>query len=64
VLSELGMHTVLAAAARDDQGAWLVELYADAATAALEPLEPVLRLLVAEAVRGGHAFPTGARAVA
>ena len=64
VLTEFGMQAVLAVAARDDQGTWLVELYADGATAPLEPLEPVVRLLVAEAVRGGRSFPTGARAVA
>ena len=64
ILAELGMTAVLAAAARDDHGAWLVELYADAGTAPLEPLGPVVRLLVAEAVRGGHAAPAGAQAVA
>ena len=55
-LAQFGLVAVLAAAARDDDGGWLVEVYADADTVPLEPLEPVARLLVAEAVRGGRSF--------
>jgi hypothetical protein len=51
-LAQFGLVAVLAAAARDDEGGWLMEVYADASTVPLEPLEPVARLLVAEAVRG------------
>ena len=54
MLREFGMDAVLAAAASGAHGAWLVEIYADSDTAPLEPLEPAVRLLVAEAVRGNR----------
>ena len=64
VLREFGLQAVLAAAATGTHGGWLVELYADADTAPLEPFEPVVRLLVAEAVRGGRGVVAASRAVA
>ena len=50
------MSSVVAAAApQDDEGSWLVEIYADGATQPVESAEAALRLLVAEAVRGASA---------
>ncbi len=43
---------VAAAGTERGEGAWLVELYADGATRPLADIEGLLRLLVAEAVRG------------
>jgi diguanylate cyclase (GGDEF)-like protein len=55
LLAEWGMTGVLAAGVADPHlGGWLVELYADGATAELEAVEPALRLLVAEAVRAAR----------
>jgi diguanylate cyclase (GGDEF)-like protein len=64
VLREFGMRSVLAAAADNAHGSWLVEIYADPDTAPLEPVEPALRLLVAEAVRGTRRALAPAQAVA
>jgi diguanylate cyclase (GGDEF)-like protein len=57
LLDSWGLTAVLAAAGADDRGAWLVEIYADERTAALDQAEPALRLLVAEAVRGAAGEP-------
>jgi diguanylate cyclase (GGDEF)-like protein len=55
LLVDWGMTGVLAAGVTDPHiGGWLVELYADGATAELEAVEPALRLLVAEAVRAAR----------
>jgi diguanylate cyclase (GGDEF)-like protein len=64
VLREFGMHAVLASAAHDPHGSWLLEVYADERTLPLEPLEPAVRLLVAEAVRGSRRSLAPAQAVA
>jgi diguanylate cyclase (GGDEF)-like protein len=53
LLAEWGMAGVVAAAApQPEEGAWLVELYADGATRSLGAVESALRLLVAQAVAG------------
>ena len=64
MLSEFGMDAVLAAAASGAHGSWLVEIYADSDTAPLEHVEPAVRLLVAEAVRGNRRALAAAQAVA
>ena len=64
VLREFGMRSVLAGAATGANGSWLLEIYADAQTLPLEPLEPAVRLLVAEAVRGSRKPLSPAQAVA
>ena len=51
LLRSFRMSALLAAAAPTDEGSWLVEIYADDTAVALEEAEPVVRLLVAEAVR-------------
>ena len=48
---ELGMADVLLAAAADGRGAWLLEIYGDAASADLSLADGVLRLLCDHAVR-------------
>jgi hypothetical protein len=58
LLAKWGMTGVLAAGIScDAAGGWLIELYADAATAPLECAEGALRLLVAEAIRGARPVP-------
>jgi diguanylate cyclase (GGDEF)-like protein len=54
LLIELGMTDVVLAAAADGRGAWLIEIYGDAASADLSAVDGVLRLLCDHAVR-----PTG-----
>jgi diguanylate cyclase (GGDEF)-like protein len=51
LLEEWGMTDVLAAAASDGRGAWLLEIYGDAGSADLPLADPALRLLTAHAVR-------------
>ena len=50
LLLRLGVTAVLGASVTDAGGAWLVELVADADTLPLDTVEPVVRLLIAEAV--------------
>ena len=50
LLAEFGLHGVLAAAAADAEGVWLVEVFADAETLSLAGVEAAARLLVTEAV--------------
>ncbi len=50
LLVEFGLHGVLAAAAADAEGVWLLEVFADAETLPLQSVEAAARLLVAEAV--------------
>jgi hypothetical protein len=52
ILEEVGFPTGILAAAPSAHGAWLVELYGDEMTLDLALVEPYVRLLVAEAVRG------------
>ena len=52
LLLSFGMTAVLAAAAPAEGRSWLVEIYADGSSSALEDAELTVRLLVAEAVRG------------
>jgi diguanylate cyclase (GGDEF)-like protein len=52
ILEEVGFATAIAAAAPSPHGAWLVELYGDEMTLDPAVVEPYVRLLVAEAVRG------------
>jgi diguanylate cyclase (GGDEF)-like protein len=59
VLHRTGHHALVAAAVVDAGAAWLVELYADTATGAVETVAAELRLLCAEAVRGLPARPSG-----
>ncbi|MFN8223255.1 MAG: diguanylate cyclase [Gaiellales bacterium] len=54
LLNEWGLEAVVAAAAAGADRSWLLELYADAETAALDQAEAALRLLVAEAVAKAH----------
>ena len=61
LLEEWSLTAVLAAAAPDASGAWLVELYADELTRDLHTAAPYVRLLVAEAVRGAADDPPLAR---
>src|SRR5829696_3927250 len=51
LLEEWGMSDVLAAAAADGRGAWLLEIYGDAESADLGLADAALRLLAAHAVR-------------
>jgi len=51
LLHELGMTDVLLAAAADGRGAWLLEIYGDAASADLSAIDGVMRLLCDHAVR-------------
>ena len=51
LLGELGVTDVLLAAAADGRGAWLLELYGDAASADLSAVDGVMRLLCDHAVR-------------
>jgi diguanylate cyclase (GGDEF)-like protein len=51
LLTEWGMTDVLAAAASDGRGAWLLEIYGDAESADLRLADAALRLLAAHAVR-------------
>jgi hypothetical protein len=54
LLAELGLTDVVLATAADGRGAWLIEIYGDAASADLSAVDGVLRLLCDHAVR-----PTG-----
>jgi diguanylate cyclase (GGDEF)-like protein len=61
LLVEYGMDAVLEVGVVDGSGCgWLLEVYADAATGALPGVEPALRLLAGEAVRGAR-FAGGER---
>jgi diguanylate cyclase (GGDEF)-like protein len=51
LLASFGMAAVLAAAVPGEGRNWLVEVYADGSSSALEEAESTVRLLVAEAVR-------------
>ncbi len=51
LLTELGVTDVVLAAAADGRGAWLLEIYGDAASADLSAVDGVLRLLCDHAVR-------------
>ena len=51
LLEDEGMSDVLAAAASDGRGAWLLEIYGDAESADLSLADAALRLLTAHAVR-------------
>jgi hypothetical protein len=51
LLDEWGMTDVLAAAASDGRGAWLLEIYGDTESADLRLADAALRLLAAHAVR-------------
>jgi diguanylate cyclase (GGDEF)-like protein len=51
LLEDWGMTDVLAAAASDGRGAWLIEIYGDAESADLRLADAALRLLAAHAVR-------------
>ena len=51
LLTDWGMIDVLAAAASDGRGAWLLEIYGDAESADLRLADAALRLLAAHAVR-------------
>ena len=51
LLTDWGMSDVLAAAASDGRGAWLLEIYGDAESADLRLADAALRLLAAHAVR-------------
>jgi diguanylate cyclase (GGDEF)-like protein len=51
LLADWGMTDVLAAAASDGRGAWLLEIYGDAESADLRLADAALRLLAAHAVR-------------
>jgi diguanylate cyclase (GGDEF)-like protein len=51
LLADWGMTDVLAAAASDGRGSWLLEIYGDAESADLRLADAALRLLVAHAVR-------------
>jgi diguanylate cyclase (GGDEF)-like protein len=51
LLDDWGMTDVLAAAASDGRGAWLLEIYGDAESADLRLADAALRLLAAHAVR-------------
>ena len=51
LLEDEGMTDVLAAAASDGRGAWLLEIYGDAESADLRLADAALRLLAAHAVR-------------
>jgi hypothetical protein len=55
LLEDWSLTAVMAAAAPDASGAWLVELYSDEHTRDLHTAAPYVRLLVAEAVRGAAA---------
>jgi diguanylate cyclase (GGDEF)-like protein len=68
LLANWGMTDVLAAAASDGRGAWLLEIYGDAESADLRLADAALRLLAAHAVRpAGGLRPaerrTGLRAI-
>ena len=68
LLTNWGMTDVLAAAASDGRGAWLLEIYGDAESADLRLAEAALRLLAAHAVRPAAGLrlerrTTGVRAV-
>jgi hypothetical protein len=62
LLGEGGVTNVVATAACWERGCWLVEVYGDGSSVDPEIVEPYLRLLVAEAVRG--AVPVAAANVA
>ena len=53
LLEEWGMDAVLAVAASDEHGAWLLEVYADGQTADVALLEPAARALVLHCLNGG-----------
>jgi hypothetical protein len=57
VLAQGELATVIVAAAPSPSGAWLVELYGDETTLDPAIVEPYVRLLVAEAVRGATLPP-------
>jgi diguanylate cyclase (GGDEF)-like protein len=60
LLGEYGMDAVLVVGVHDGAGCgWLVEVYADAATGELTAVEPALRLLAGEAVRGARVSGSG-----
>ena len=59
LLREWGLETMIAAAACRGDSHWLVELYADEQTAALDRAHASIRLLVAEAVGGAPAVEAG-----
>jgi diguanylate cyclase (GGDEF)-like protein len=60
LLAQYGMDAVLAVSVIDEVGCgWLVEVYADAATGSLAGVEPALRLLTGEAVRGARVAADG-----
>ena len=62
LLVEYGMDAVLAVGVVGADGCgWLVEVYADGATGSLAAVEPALRLLAGEAVRGARAAEPGGR---
>ena len=50
LLNDWGLESVIAAAEPGADRSWLLELYADSSSAALDPAESAIRLLVAEAV--------------
>jgi diguanylate cyclase (GGDEF)-like protein len=54
ILEALGLRSMAAAAAPWDGGCWLVELFGDDASIDPAVVEPYLRLLVSEAVRGAQ----------
>jgi diguanylate cyclase (GGDEF)-like protein len=60
LLREWGLETMIAAAACRGDSGWLVELYADEQTAALDRAHASIRLLVAEAVANAPAQERGA----
>jgi diguanylate cyclase (GGDEF)-like protein len=53
LLEEWAMDAVLAVSARDDEGSWLLEVFADGATADLALLEPAARALALHCLYGG-----------
>jgi diguanylate cyclase (GGDEF)-like protein len=57
ILEEVGFPTGVLAAAPSARGAWLVEMYGDEMTLDPALVEPYMRLLVAEAVRGAVTPP-------
>jgi diguanylate cyclase (GGDEF)-like protein len=57
LLLEWGMTAVLCSAVPGDEGAWLLEIYADDASDDLAALEPVFRVLTVHALHGGGGSP-------